>query len=167
MDIVIPEGMTDAALLSVIIGFLAPLVLNFIVSATWPAWAKSLAAFVFAAVAGVLTAWITGALSGLSILSTILLILVISITSYQNFWKQIAPNLQRGSEKKAAIVVEEKDREASVIAAQAAAKVEEALPISRIDLGNLPTYDAGAAVADYRDGVAADYREGAEGRAHG
>jgi hypothetical protein len=81
MDIAIPEGMTDAALLAVIIGFLSPLVLNFIVSATWPAWAKSLAAFLFSAVAGVLTAWITGALQGLSILSTVLLILVVSITS--------------------------------------------------------------------------------------
>lgn len=153
MDIAIPEGMTDAALLSVIIGFLAPLVLNLIVSATWPAWAKSLAAFAFAAVAGVLTALVTGALDGLSIVSTILLILVISITAYQNFWKQIAPNLQRGSAAKAAIVVEEKDREASVLAAQAAAKVEESLPIARVELDHLPTYDGGA-VADYREGAA-------------
>lgn len=156
MDIAIPEGMTDAALLSVIIGFLAPLVLNFIVSATWPAWAKSLAAFAFSAVAGVLTAIVTGALDGLSIVSTILLILVISITAYQNFWKQVAPNLQRDSEKKAAIVVEEKNREASVIAAQAAdqaaAKVVAELPLSEVATvdpdpltGSGPLYDAGRA----------------------
>lgn len=111
MDIVIPEGMTDAALLAIIIGFLAPLVLNFIVSATWPSWAKSLAAFAFAAVAGTLTAWITGAFEGLPILSTVLLILVVSITSYQNFWRQVAPNLQRNHAKAEAIKAEEKRAE--------------------------------------------------------
>jgi hypothetical protein len=107
MEIAIPEGMTDAALLAIIIGFLAPLVLNLIVSALWPSWVKSLAAFAFAAVAGVLTAWVTGAFQGLSILSTILLILVVSITAYQNFWKQVAPNLQRDAKAKV-IQVEEK-----------------------------------------------------------
>jgi Na+-transporting methylmalonyl-CoA/oxaloacetate decarboxylase gamma subunit len=123
MDIVIPEGMTDAALLAVIIGFLAPLVLNFIVSATWPAWAKSLAAFAFAAVAGVLTAWITGAFEGLSIVSTVLLILVVSITAYQNFWKQVAPNMQRDSAKAEAIKDEKKEAEVAAVAVPVAAKV--------------------------------------------
>jgi hypothetical protein len=123
MDIAIPEGMTDAALLAVIIGFLAPLVLNFIVSATWPAWAKSLAAFVFAAVAGILTAWITGAFQGLSILSTVLLILVVSITSYQNFWKQVAPNMQRGAAEKQAQDEAAKKAEIVEVAAPVAANV--------------------------------------------
>jgi Na+-transporting methylmalonyl-CoA/oxaloacetate decarboxylase gamma subunit len=123
MDIVIPEGMTDAALLAVIIGFLAPLVLNFIVSATWPAWAKSLAAFAFAAVAGVLTAWITGAFEGLSIVSTVLLILVVSITAYQNFWKQVAPNMQRDAAKAEAIKEEKKEAEVAAVAVPVAAKV--------------------------------------------
>lgn len=123
MDIVIPEGMTDAALLAVIIGFLSPLVLNFIVSATWPAWAKSLAAFLFAAVAGVLTAWITGAFQGLSIISTVLLILVVSITAYQNFWKQIAPNMQRNAAEKVAQDEAVKKAEIVEVAAPVAANV--------------------------------------------
>lgn len=123
MDIVIPEGMTDAALLAVVIGFLAPLVLNFIVSATWPAWAKSLAAFGFAAISGTLTAWITGAFEGLSVISTVLLILVVSITAYQNFWKQVAPNMQRDSAKAEAIKAEEKRAEVAAVAAPVAARV--------------------------------------------
>jgi Na+-transporting methylmalonyl-CoA/oxaloacetate decarboxylase gamma subunit len=139
MDIVIPEGMTDAALLAIIIGFLAPLVLNFIVSATWPAWAKSLAAFVFAAIAGVLTAWITGAFQGLSILSTVLLILVVSITSYQNFWKQVAPNLQRGSAAAEAIKAEEKRADIAAVAAPVAAAVAR----DEIEHSDLSAPDAG------------------------
>lgn len=123
MDINIPEGMSEAGMLALVIGFLAPLVLNFIVNATWPKWVKPLVAFAFAAVAGVITAWITGAFEGLSIVSTILLILVVSITSYQNFWLKVAPNMQRGSQAKAAIEAEEKRADIAAVAAPVAAKV--------------------------------------------
>ena len=123
MNITIPEEMNDAAMLALIIGFLSPLVLNFIVKATWPAWAKSLAAFAFAAVAGVLTAWITGAFEGLSVISTILLILVVSITAYQNFWKQVAPGMQRGANEKAVQDEAAKRAEIVEVAAPVAANV--------------------------------------------
>lgn len=103
MDIVIPEGMTDAAMLALIIGFVSPLVLNFIVKATWPSWAKSLSAFAWAVVLGVATIAVTGAWNGMSVVTTILLILVVSITTYQNFWRNVAPDMQRGSAEKAAI----------------------------------------------------------------
>lgn len=124
MDISIPTGMGDAAMLALVIGFLSPLVLNFIVSAVWPSWAKALTAFVWSAIAGVVTALVVGAFDGLSILSTVLLVLVISITSYQNFWKQVAPNLQRGAATKQALVVQEHQREESVLAARVAAQVK-------------------------------------------
>ena len=123
MNITIPEEMNDAAMLALIIGFLSPLVLNFIVKATWPAWAKSLSAFAFAAVAGVLTAWITGAFEGLSIVSTVLLILVVSITAYQNFWKQVAPGMQRGADEKAVQDEAAKRAEIVEVAAPVAANV--------------------------------------------
>lgn len=147
MDIVIPEGMTDAALLAIVIGFLAPLVLNFIVSATWPAWAKSLAAFGFAAIAGTLTAWITGAFEGLSVISTILLILVVSITAYQNFWKQVAPNMQRDAAKAEAIKAEEKKAEVAAVAAPVAARVAtdvvESLPVAVVEVADPTKSDPG------------------------
>lgn len=136
MDIVIPEGMTDAAMLALVIGFLSPLVLNFIVSAVWPSWAKALAAFAWSVVTGVLTIWVLGAWNGLTLISTILLILVVSITSYQNFWKQIAPTLQRGSAEKHAIEVREKNREESLLKAEvteaAAATVVQAIPTAEV-----------------------------------
>lgn len=104
MNELIPAEMTDAAMWAVIVGFISPLALNFIVSAMWPAWVKALTAFGFSAVVGTITAVIAGAYEGLGIPSTILLTLVVAITAYQSFWKQIAPNLQRGSAEKAAAI---------------------------------------------------------------
>jgi len=103
MTELIPVEMTDAAMWAVIVGFVSPIVLNFIVSATWPQWAKALTAFVFSAIVGTITAVIAGAYEGLGIPSTILLTAVVAITAYQNFWKQVAPNMQRGTEEKKAI----------------------------------------------------------------
>lgn len=115
MDITIPEGMSDAAMLALVVGFVSPLVLNFIVSALWPSWAKAVSAFIFSAIVGVITALVAGAFNGLSILSTVLLVLVVAVTSYQNFWKQVAPNMQRDAAKKEAIIVEEKKAETEAI----------------------------------------------------
>lgn len=103
LDIPIPEGMGDSAMLALIVGFLSPIVLNFIVKATWPSWAKSLVAFGWSIIIGGLTAWFAGAFTGLSIVSTILLVFVMAITTYQLFWRQVAPNMQRGSAEKVAL----------------------------------------------------------------
>lgn len=100
MDIPIPEGMSTAAMLALVIGFLSPVVINFIVSALWPSWIKALITFGWAVVTGGLTAWVAGALDGLSIPATILLILVTAIASYNGFWKQVAPKMQRDAQRK-------------------------------------------------------------------
>lgn len=119
MDIQIPEGMGDAAMLSLIVGFLSPIVLNFIVKATWPSWAKALTAFGWSVLVGLATIWVTGAWNGLSIVSTILLILVVSITAYQNFWKQVAPTMQRGTAEKVAAQEAQHQMDIALIARQA------------------------------------------------
>ena len=100
MDGVIPPQMTDAAMWSIIIGFFMPLVINFVVNAEWSQSAKAGIAFAASLVAGAGTAFFTGAYEGLGIPSSVLLTLVVAITSYQNFWKQVAPNLQRGMKAK-------------------------------------------------------------------
>lgn len=99
MSDLIPVEMTDAALWAVIVGFFMPIVINFIVSATWDARKKAVVAFVASAVAGAGTALFTGAYAGLGIPSAILLTFVVAITSYQNWWRQVAPTMQRDSEK--------------------------------------------------------------------
>ncbi len=123
MNELIPSEMTDAAMWAVIVGFVSPLVLNFIINATWASWVKALVAFGFSAVIGTVTAIIAGAYEGLGIPSTILLTAVVAITSYQSFWKQVAPNLQRGSEAKAALDAEVKKAEIATVAAPVAAQV--------------------------------------------
>lgn len=87
MTDLIPTGMTDAAMWAIIVGFVSPLALKYIVNSEWLTQVKTLVAFLFSAVVGTITAVIAGAYSGLGIPSTILLTLVVSITSYENFWR--------------------------------------------------------------------------------
>ena len=94
MEDLIPTGMTDTAMLAVIVGFFSPLVLNFLVSVAWRQWVKALVAFIFSAIVGTITALLTGSYEGLGVPSTILLTLVVAITSYENFWKPVTPNMQ-------------------------------------------------------------------------
>ncbi|UDL16237.1 membrane protein [Microbacterium phage Kozie] len=100
MDNLIPADMTDAAMWAVIVGFFVPVVINFIVSATWSAATKAAVAFVVSAIAGAGTAFFTGAYAGLGIPSAILLTFVVAIASYSQFWKQVAPTMQRGAADK-------------------------------------------------------------------
>lgn len=100
MNDLIPSDMTDAAMWAVIVGFFVPVVINFIVSATWSAAAKSAVAFVVSAIAGAGTAFFTGAYEGLGIPSAILLTFVVAIASYSQFWKNVAPTMQRNAAEK-------------------------------------------------------------------
>ncbi|MCL1871941.1 MAG: hypothetical protein FWF90_16215 [Promicromonosporaceae bacterium] len=93
----VPLRFDDIAAWGVIVGFLSPLLLNFIISNQWATWVKSLIALGFSAVAGTVTALLTGQYEGIGIPSAILLTAVVTITSYQAFWKQVAPKLERGS----------------------------------------------------------------------
>lgn len=97
MGDIIPSNMEDAAMWALIVGFVSPLVLNFIISSKWSSRTQSLVAFAFSAVVGAVTAIIAGAYAGLGIPSAILLTFVVAIASYQSFWKKVTPNLKRGS----------------------------------------------------------------------
>ncbi|AWY05297.1 hypothetical protein QDA01_gp63 [Microbacterium phage Cinna] len=100
MDNLIPTDMTDAAMWAVIVGFFVPVIVNFIVNAKWSPAVKSAVAFVASAVAGAGTAFFTGAYEGLGVPSTILLTFVVAIAAYSQFWKQVAPTMQRGATAK-------------------------------------------------------------------
>lgn len=99
MDIVeIPAELTDATLLAIVIGFFQPLVLDFLIQSTWSSKQKALAAAGFSVVTGTLTALFAGAFTGLSIVTTILLVAVVSISAYKGLWKQVVPGLQKASD---------------------------------------------------------------------
>lgn len=102
MNDLIPADMTDAAMWAVIIGFFIPVVMNFLLNAAWPSWLKSVLAFVASAIAGAGAAFFTGAYEGLGVPSAILLTFVVAIAAYSQFWKQVAPTMQRGAAVKLA-----------------------------------------------------------------
>lgn len=93
----LPTNISEASMWAIVVGFFMPLIINFVINAKWVPWKKVLVAFLVSAVVGTITALIAGAYEGLGIPSIILLTLVVSITAYQNFWRQIAPNLQNRS----------------------------------------------------------------------
>lgn len=98
MDIVIPEGMSDAALLALIVGFFQPVVLDFIIQSKWSKRVQALVAFLFSIVVGIVVALVSGVLTGLGVVSAILLVAAVSITFYKGFWKETLPGLKSGTD---------------------------------------------------------------------
>lgn len=94
MDIVLPSGLGDTALLALVVGFFAPVVYNLLIQSGWSARTQAIAAFGFSAVLGAITAWVAGAFNGVSILTAILVVLVVAISTYRGFWKQVTPGLK-------------------------------------------------------------------------
>lgn len=90
----VPEGLDDVALLSVIIGFLQPLVLDLLLQSKWSARIQALAAFVFSLVVALVTLLVTGALSGVTLVTAVLLISATSIVFYKGLWAKLFPGLK-------------------------------------------------------------------------
>lgn len=91
----IPAGLTNAAMWAIVVGFLQPIVLQFILQSKWSARVQALAAFGFSVITGGLTAYFTGAFENVgSLVTVILLVAVASISSYQGFWKKVTPDLK-------------------------------------------------------------------------
>lgn len=94
MEIELPSGLGDTALLALVVGFLAPIVYNLLIQSGWSARMQAIAAFGFSVILGGITAWVAGAFNGVSILTAILIVLVVAISTYRGFWKQVTPNLK-------------------------------------------------------------------------
>lgn len=95
LNIDIPQATTDASLFAIIVGFLQPIVLNFILQSGWKDRTQALVAFAFSVLTGGLTAFFLGAFNGLSIVTTVLLVFVVSISSYKGFWQKVTPDLKQ------------------------------------------------------------------------
>lgn len=97
MDIVLPSGLGDTALLALIVGFIAPVVYNLLIQSGWSTRTQAIVAFLFSAILGGITAWVAGAFNGVSILTAILIVFVVAISTYQSFWKKVTPNLKNAT----------------------------------------------------------------------
>jgi hypothetical protein len=90
----IPAEISNLALWTSIVAFFAPVVLDLIIQSGWsPRW-QAITAFLASAVIGVVTAWFSGAFTGVGIVTGILLAFVVTISAYKGFWKQVTPNLK-------------------------------------------------------------------------
>lgn len=99
--IAVDGTMTDAAMWAVIVGFLSPLIISLVQQPSWSNMARSLVTFGYSIVVGAVTAYLNGALEGRSLVSTILLVMVTAIASYQGFWKDAgARRIEQATSKK-------------------------------------------------------------------
>jgi len=94
MPIEIPAEMSNLALWTAVVSFFAPAVLDLIIQSRWSKRVQSLAAFAASAVIGVVTAYLSGAFTGVGIVTGVLLAFVVTITAYKGFWKQVTPELK-------------------------------------------------------------------------
>ena len=90
----IPQGLTDAAMWALIVGFAQPYALQFIIQSGWDKKVQALVALGFSVLTGGVTAWFAGAFTGLGVVSTILVVAVASISFYKGFWKDVTPELK-------------------------------------------------------------------------
>ena len=98
MLIEIPAEMSNLALWTAVVSFFAPAVLDLIIQSRWSKRVQSLAAFAASAVIGVVTAYFSGAFTGVGIVTGILLAFVVTITAYKGFWKPVAPELKEATD---------------------------------------------------------------------
>lgn len=94
MPIEIPGEISNLALWTAVVSFFAPVVLDIIIQSNWSKRAQSLVAFAASAVIGVVTAFFSGAFTGVGIVTGILLAFVVTITAYKGFWKSVTPELK-------------------------------------------------------------------------
>lgn len=86
--------LTNAAMWAMVVGFIQPFVLQFLLQSKWSSAKQSIVALAFSVVTGGLTAYFAGAFVGLEIVSIILLVAVTSISSYKGFWKDTTGQLK-------------------------------------------------------------------------
>lgn len=90
----IPADLSDTALWAIVIGFFQPVALNLILQSKWSGRAQALVGFGFSVVVGTITAALSGSFDGVGVVTATLLVLVVSISTYRGFWKQVTPNLK-------------------------------------------------------------------------
>lgn len=89
------EQLANAASWAIVVGFIQPIVLQFLLQAKWSAKVQAVLAFLFSMVVGTFTAFFAGAFDSVqSVVSIALLVAVVSIASYRGFWKAVTPNMK-------------------------------------------------------------------------
>ncbi len=89
-------GLSNIELWTIVVAFFSPVVLSVINQPGWSEKTKAVVAFLYCLVVGTITAYLTGATTGADVVTTVLIVLVITISTYKGFWKPtgIAPSIE-------------------------------------------------------------------------
>jgi ABC-type uncharacterized transport system permease subunit len=81
--------MTDTQMWNLIVGVLLPPLIALVQRPTLPTWARSLIAVAASGVAGFVTVWIAGELTGRSVITGVLITLVAAVATYESIWRKV------------------------------------------------------------------------------
>lgn len=79
--------MNDLQMWSLVVGTLAPTLIAVLQQPWWPKWARTVVTALFCLVAGGVTAWLSGELTGRGVATAVLLVLVAALATYRSLWK--------------------------------------------------------------------------------
>jgi hypothetical protein len=93
----------DLTMWSLVVGALLPVLVAVVQQARWPDWLRAVVTAVSCLVAGAVTAWLAGDMTGKTFVSSVLTVLVTALATYQGFWKRtgVAPAVERVTSRQA------------------------------------------------------------------
>mgnify|MGYP001606331917 CR=1 FL=1 len=86
-------------MLSALVGAFLPALVAVVNQAHWPSWAKGVVVVASSIVAGLVTAWLSGQLTGLRWTESALIIAGAAVVAYRHFWQPtgIGPAIERAT----------------------------------------------------------------------
>lgn len=95
--------MQNAEMWALIVGFVIPPLLAIVQQPTWSSTMRSIVMLATALVAGAGTAYFAGVFTSSDIVTSVLIVLVTGMSTYQGFWKKtgIAPKIEAATSPKA------------------------------------------------------------------
>lgn len=96
---VLPDLNNDLLMWNLLVGFLLSNAVALVNQPRWSPAAKAFITLIVCVIAGAGTAWFNGAFTGRGILSSVLVVAVLTLFTYQALWKPsgIAPGIERGT----------------------------------------------------------------------
>lgn len=96
---VLPDLSNDMLMWNLVVGFLLPNGVAVVNQPRWSPIAKGIVTLIIVTLVGAGTAYFHGELTGRGIVSSILVVAVLTIVTYQTLWKPsgIAPAIERGT----------------------------------------------------------------------
>lgn len=91
--------MNNAEMWSLIVGFVAPMVIAVLQRPTFPRQLRAVVTVAFCIVVGFVTVLVTGQLTGKTLTASILIVLVTAMVTYEHLWKAtgIAPLVEKAT----------------------------------------------------------------------